>query len=142
MNSTIIILIVVAVIIVLGIFAVIMLAARKPVSQSWKNDIRQRLFQLNQSINWQDPANLKLMIFELDKVLDQVLVSMRIPGSTLGERLKNGAKYFPSRDMYQQTWEIHKLRNTLAHEFNANFHTSQLTSAVQAFQRILQQLTA
>lgn len=59
-------------------------------------------------------ADLKLAIFEADKVLDEVLRLAGFPGETLGDKLKNiKQEKLPN---IQDVWEAHKLRNRLAHE--------------------------
>ncbi len=61
----------------------------------------------------------KIAIIEADKLLDQVLKSMLIPGETMGERLKMAAYTYPR---IKDIWQAHKLRNQLVHESSFELH--------------------
>ena len=53
-------------------------------------------------------------IIEADKILDEVVMSMQLPGDSLGERMKNiEVADFP---VLQDAWDAHKVRNRIAHE--------------------------
>lgn len=53
-------------------------------------------------------------IIEADKMLDEVVMSMQLPGESLGERMKNiEVADFP---VLQEAWDAHKVRNRIAHE--------------------------
>ncbi len=62
-------------------------------------------------------VSLKLAVMEADKLLDQALKTLAMPGTTLGERLKFAAYKYPQ---LRQVWWAHKVRNQLAHE--ASYH--------------------
>jgi len=84
-------------------------------------------------------ATLALAVSEADKVLDAALQYKGVAGTTMGERLKNASKVFP-HDLYQQVWEAHKLRNTLAHEVGAHMNSHEAKQAVSSFRTAMYHL--
>lgn len=66
----------------------------------------------------QNPSDWRLAIIEADIMLDELLISMRLPGETMGEKLQAVEKSdFTTLDL---AWEAHKARNAIAHE-GSNF---------------------
>lgn len=73
-----------------------------------------RWVQVQEHINSQNPAEWRLAIIEADSILEEMTEKMRIPGETLGERLKNVE---PSDFLtLQRAWAGHKVRNQIAHQ--------------------------
>lgn len=61
-----------------------------------------------------NPSDWKLAIIEADTILDELVATMNLAGTTLGERLK---AIEPSDFLtLNQAWEAHKARNRIAHE--------------------------
>lgn len=86
-----------------------------------------------------DPHQLQVAVMEADKLLDEALRILNVPGATLGEKLKNGRPKFKSEVGYQSAWEGHKLRNRLAHELggaDAYELSRGLSSFHQAFREL------
>ena len=77
-----------------------------------------------------------LAVSEADKLLDAGLQLQKVPGQTMGERLKAAESKFP-RELYQQIWEAHKLRNSLAHEVGASVAQAEAEKAVRSFRAAL-----
>jgi len=80
-----------------------------------------------------------MAVSDADKLLDAALQAKNVAGVTLGERLKAAESLFP-RDLYQDVWDAHKLRNTLAHEIGAKVSQSEAQTAVTTFRRALTHL--
>jgi hypothetical protein len=60
------------------------------------------------------PSDWKIAILEADNILDEIVKRMGYPGETLGERMKHiEASDFP---MLDEAWEVHKIRNQIAHK--------------------------
>ena len=78
-------------------------------------------------------------VVSADKLLDYVLKA-RVPGETMGDRLKNAGNMFTNRDTYQAAWNGHKLRNRLVHETNYQVLSWEAKSALQDFERALRDL--
>ena len=65
------------------------------------------------AISSDDEQLWRVAILEADTILEEVVSHMQVPGETLGEQLKNLGNREPWIDA---AWEVHKLRNILAHE--------------------------
>lgn len=84
------------------------------------------------------PANYRQAIMEADKLVDMVL-RMKVPGDTMGERLKNARGLF-HHQTYDRLWTGHKIRNKLAHEADFEGLSSDARLAVRAFEKALKEL--
>jgi hypothetical protein len=84
------------------------------------------------------PANYRQAIMESDKLVDLVLKT-KVPGDTMGERLKNARGLF-HRTTYDRLWTAHKIRNKLAHESEFEGLSSDARLAVRAFEKALREL--
>lgn len=72
----------------------------------WKNIIDY--------VESESPSNWRLAIIEADIMLDELLFSLRLPGNTIGDKLK---AIEPSDFLsLNEAWEAHKARNMIAHE--------------------------
>lgn len=61
-----------------------------------------------------NPNDWRMAIIEADTMLDELTISMELPGENLGERLKVAhPRQFPT---LQNAWEAHKVRNRIAHD--------------------------
>jgi hypothetical protein len=87
----------------------------------------------------QMPATYALAVSEADKLFDAALQAAMVPGNSMGERLQAAKTRFPSH-LYQQIWDAHKLRNTLAHEVGVTPSWEQTTQALHTFKNALLQL--
>lgn len=87
----------------------------------------------------QHPATYALAVSEADKLFDAALQAAGTAGNSMGERLQAAKTRFPSY-LYQQIWDAHKLRNTLAHEVGVAPSWDQTSQAVTAFKNALLQL--
>lgn len=79
----------------------------------------------------------KLAIIEADKLLDQVLRSMSMPGATLGERLKSTAYSYPN---IRKVWGAHRLRNQLVHDTSFEMGSRQAKQALDDYKAALKVL--
>lgn len=62
----------------------------------------------------QNPSEWRIAIIEADIILDDLLTNLRLPGDTMGEKLKAVEKSdFTTLDY---AWEAHKARNQIAHD--------------------------
>lgn len=92
--------------------------------------------QIEQSAK-QGPMGQKIAIIEADKLVDNVLKSMLVPGETMGERLKMaGHTHRQLRDV----WPAHRVRNRLVHETDYVLQEGEVKHALEGFRRALQTL--
>jgi hypothetical protein len=132
--------IVVGIILAICLMLLVSAMVSKGPGTGWQKEIEDRLGHISRSINPQNPQSIKLAIFEYDKLADLVLTRLRIPGKTLGEKMKAAKKLFPNQNLYNTFWNVHKLRNTLAHELNYNPHPDSLMQACIAFRQVIEYL--
>jgi len=82
---------------------------------------------------------MALSVSEADKLIDAAFLTMGFSGQSMGERLKASEKWFPA-DLYQEIWQAHKLRNTLAHEVGVVASQSEAKQAVGSIRKALYHL--
>lgn len=71
---------------------------------------------------------LRHAVMEADKLVDYVLKLKGYQGETFADRLRNAESYI-EKNTYQSIWEGHKVRNTMAHEHDAEIATAELKVA-------------
>lgn len=77
------------------------------------------------------PGDWKLAVIEADLLLDVLLYQLGFQGKTVGERLKSAdQEKFPQ---LTQAWEVHTIRNRIAHEglnFELSLHEARRVIAI------------
>lgn len=76
------------------------------VVQKW-----QQILVHSESVN---PSDWRLCVIEADMILDELLDTLQLPGTTMGEKLKAVEK--SDFTTIESAWEAHKIRNKIAHE--------------------------
>lgn len=86
--------------------------ADQPVDTS--NKVNTKWMNLVRKTDSDNPADWNLAIIEADKILDEIVKKMSLPGENLGERLKavEPSDFLTLND----AWKAHKIRNSIAHE--------------------------
>ena len=128
----------VVVVIVLGIavYRFLRLLRRPELHGTSREQILKRWEQIEHT-STQGIMGAKLAIIEADKLLDQVLRSMAMPGQTLGERLKSTAYRYPN---IRQVWGAHRLRNQLVHDTSFELGARQGRQALDDYKAALKVL--
>jgi hypothetical protein len=101
--------------------------------------MQKRWAEIESMIDAPGEMSRKLAVLEADKLLDQALKSLAMPGTTLGERLKFAAYKYPD---LKEVWWAHKVRNQLAHEATYHLEAGLARKAVKAFKKALTRLGA
>lgn len=102
-----------AVLLLMGLVVSLVRKLQRPELNGLTPDkIKQLWVQIRQSAK-QGKLGQKIAVIEADKLLDNVLKSLLIPGETMGERLKMAAYKYPR---IKDIWPAHKIRNQLVHE--------------------------
>ena len=101
-----------------------------------REEIKSRWEELTQASS-QGIMGAKISLIEADKLLDSALKSLRMPGETLGERLKAACYRYPE---LKKVWYAHKLRNQLVHEATFELSRSQAKSALRDYEHALKTL--
>jgi hypothetical protein len=86
-----------------------------------------------------EPARRHHAIMQADILLDRALQFHKIPGNTLGERLKASTSKL-SRDVLDAAWRAHKVRNRIAHELHATLSDREAQQAMTDFRTVLKTL--
>jgi|GEM_PF-2227382 len=85
-------------------------------------------------------SDAALIIIEADALVDRILQDKKLPGTTMGERMQAlGEQKFQNID---HLWEVHKLRNQVAHEGAMGITYSDAVYALEKYERVLQELEA
>lgn len=98
--------------------------------------IKRQWMEIEQ-IAGQSRMGQKMAIVEADKLLDAVLKSMAMPGTTLGERLKFACYKYPD---LKKVWFAHRLRNQLVHETTFEIGDRDAKSAIGEYKKALKTL--
>jgi len=101
--------------------------------------MRKRWGEIEEMVESSGEMSRKLAIVECDKLLDEALKSLAMPGDTLGERLKFAAYKYPD---LQEVWGAHRVRNQLVHEATFHLDAGIARKAVKTYRRALQRLGA
>ncbi|MEI6478217.1 MAG: hypothetical protein WCO52_04515 [bacterium] len=116
----------------------------KPGSKGGNSIRKAELARLAEA--WQDvelhvlqSASQHQAISEADKIFDNALRVLGAPGETMADRLRAFKGHF-NDSFYQEIWDAHKLRNTLAHEVGVQVSPQQATVTVTTFRKALYQL--
>lgn len=75
-----------------------------------QNDLRN----VDTLMQGKSPSQLRQALITADKALDNALRDV-VSGENMGERLKNAYTLF-DKNLYNQIWSAHKMRNALVHE--------------------------
>lgn len=101
--------------------------------------INSKWQEIEQLIRLGSPSNYSRAVLEADKLLDHILKGYRVPGMTMGDRLKSAKSRF-SAQAYDAAWSAHKIRNELVH--NSQFQVMDYTakSAINNFKKAIDEL--
>jgi len=91
----------------------------------WKNDVKNRLAQIQNSYSSKDIIKIKYALIEADKILDFALYRVGIMGKTTYERIKNAKKLFDNQT-FQDLKRAHYIRNQVVHKVGAEFSIAEL----------------
>ena len=94
---------------------------------------------INNSLKKEHPDSANMVVVKADKLLDQALIEIGIPGKTMGERLK---KLHGRLSDENGVWAAHKTRNRIAHETSYNATYEDARRALAAYKTALKDLGA
>jgi len=127
-----------AIIIIGGLlFAVVTKLSRVSSKKIDVEHFRAKCLEIEHQLKLDNPNSYYLTVLNFDKLLDQALKARGYGGKTMGERMKNSVAVFSDRN---GIWTAHKLRNTIAHEPDANVTYEQARLALYNFRKALKDL--
>lgn len=130
------IIVVIGIVILVIVLAAILSSSGTKSQPQWKSILKTNVYKAEANSKSSNYAEVKDSLVELDKLLDFMLQSKRVSGSTLGERLKNAKNLFSKSD-YNTLWSAHKLRNSLVHEVGNSISISTIKSNSSAMAAII-----
>ncbi|MFH1392786.1 MAG: hypothetical protein ABIG73_00135 [Patescibacteria group bacterium] len=103
---------------------------KKNLNASWQKVVSR--------LNKNDEANLHMALIEADKIFDDLLKLMGLPGESMADRLK----YLNSAQVsnIEEIWQAHKLRNQLVHGSEYTIARSEIEFGVRAYEKALKEL--
>ena len=102
-------------------------------------EYQTKWLKIENSLVRDDPRSYPLAVIEADKLLDQALIELGLPGKTMGDRLKRVGDRFSKLN---SVWHAHKLRNQIAHESGFEIDYGQASRSLAAFRQALKDLGA
>lgn len=131
--------IIIAIIIVgVLVFIAISLSASKPHAFD-KQEYQARWLAIENAYNPKNPSSASMTILNADKLLDQAMIEMGIPGKTMGDRLK---KVNTRLSQLDAVWSMHKIRNQIAHEPDYHLSSAESSRALKIYKQALKDLGA
>lgn len=106
-------------------------------SAEQKARIHVRWHQIEEQVRRGGPSHLRQAVLEADKLVDHTLQQMRVPGDTMGERLRQSSQRFSD---YNGLWKAHKLRNQIVHEMDKEILSFDVKRALVRFKQALADL--
>lgn len=124
-----------------GVWFIVSLPFRKSrkkrgLSSQDQAEINSKKREIEKLVSGDNKYELKHAVMEADKLVDHVLKLKGYSGETFADRLRYAEKYI-DHNTYQTIWAGHKVRNTLAHEHDAEISTVELKQAADKLLRYL-----
>ena len=85
------------------------------------------------------PTEARMLVIEADSIADIALQRLGFVGEDMGDRMKSIDRAFPHLERF---WELHKLRNNLAHNPGMLLEVGELEKAIHSYHYILMELGA
>lgn len=133
------ILLLVAIILVV-IVVVAWLGNRNKVDVEWKSSAKSKAAGLRKQIENADTDELKHVLIKADSLLDYCLQNYHLRGKTMGERLKSANRLF-THAQYDQVWQAHKMRNSVVHDIDTSFSSTQVKAKLETLLQAVSQLS-
>jgi len=114
------------------------------ISLDWqdKEIVSKRWADVENLLELGRPSNFQKAVLEADKIVDFALKKMRVPGETMGDRIRSAQKKFKNYQTYQALWDAHKIRNRIVHEMNSEVLNYEAKEAITKFKKVLSDLGA
>ena len=115
---------------------------RYGLSASDSEDVKRKWAEIEQLIKLGRPSNFKTAILEADKLLDHVLKLYGYRGQTMADRMKSIPRDRFDRDLFDDMWKAHILRNNMVHNMNYEVQHFEANDAIRKFGKVLRELGA
>lgn len=102
-----------------------------------KKRVDKKFKEISQLLAIDNESAFRTAIIEADKLLDFILKSKGVRGSTLGERLKSSRGLI--RDL-NNIWFAHKVRNRLVHDLDSRIKRREAARVIKIFRGTINHL--
>jgi hypothetical protein len=103
-----------------------------------KNKISREWEKVKNRMRRGGDAETRLAVIEADQLLDSMLKKMKVPGSTMGERLQALRPW--QLENLPDVWIAHKMRNRLVHEPSTRINAYEAETVLQIYEKALKSL--
>lgn len=104
--------------------------------------VEEKWMEIENTAKLSGQSHFSKAIIEADKLTDYVLISKKVRGKTLGERLKNAKLFFSDYETYDRLWFAHKVRNSIVHEADFQLTNHEVKKAIEFYYQALKSLGA
>lgn len=104
-----------------------------------QNFIATKWQEIEELVKLGHPSNFSRAVLEGDKLLDHILKGLRVPGLTMGDRLKASRNKF-SPEAYDAAWRAHKVRNEIVHSSQYEITDFMAREAIGNFKKAIGEL--
>lgn len=131
----------IAVLVVAILLYVMISITKKTNNKLDKERYQVDMLHIEGSIEQGNNASYSMAIINADKLLDRALQDLRIPGRTMGDRLKKIGN-MKRLSQLNAVWGAHKIRNRIAHESDYQPSYQETMHALKSFKQALKDLGA
>ncbi len=114
-----------------GYYLIFLKKAEEP---KWKLSLAKKF----KALKAQDLSK-KMYLIELDKLLEFALKKKFRENNSLGNLLKEHGKSF-SKDVLNEVWSAHKIRNKLVHDVDFEANPSELNHAIIVMKKVISKI--
>ena len=129
----------------LGLLYIVFKGSKRGVTERLNKKVVQQKWQEVETMMSQGgPSNFQSAVMEADKLLDYCLKSLvgTQNNQNMSERLKMAQKKFSDRNVYQDVWSAHKVRNQLVHEVHHELNSAVARKTIEQFKKGLKNIGA
>jgi len=112
---------------------------KKGLSLEERNYITEKRLKIEGMLKSDNDIELKHAVMEADKLVDYTFQQKNYPGMTFADRLRAAEQSMP-RNIYNDLWNGHKIRNQLAHENELRITNQELRDAAKKLLNYLKQI--
>lgn len=95
-----------------------------------KNSFIKKRFEIEQFLDSTSEIELRHALLEADKLVDHIMKAQHYTGETFADRLKVAQKNI-SRNLADNIWSGHKVRNRVVHETDTKISAQELKAAIR-----------
>jgi len=107
-----------------------------------RNFVQGKWQEIEVLISQQKSSAYKVAVMDADKLVDYVLKAKVGSDGNMSDRMKKSQKLFSNYADYQNLWEAHKMRNSIAHDAEHEVYLVEVKKVISYFEKALRELGA